>query len=52
MNIKTKTKIRTKYEKTKRYPDTFGELPLPSRDSEIRGAIARIAKPLQSSNVP
>ena len=32
----------------KRYPDTFGELPLtgvlPSRDSEIRAAIARIAR--------
>ena len=32
----------------KRYPDTFRELPLtgvlPSRDSDIRGAIARIAK--------
>ena len=39
--------IKTKYKKTKRYPDTFGELSLtgvlPSRDSEIRGAIARIA---------
>ena len=32
----------------KRCPDTFGELPstgaLPSRDSEIKGAIVRIAK--------
>ena len=32
----------------KRYPDTFGELPLtgvlPSRDSEIRGAIVRVEK--------
>ena len=32
----------------KRYPDTFGELPLtevlPGRDSEIRGAIVSIAK--------
>ena len=33
----------------KRYPGTFGELPsltavLPSRDSEIRGVIVRIAK--------
>ena len=43
----------------KRYPDTFGELPLtgvlPSKDSEIRGAIARIAKTnamLKSSNLP
>ena len=40
--------IKTKYKKTKRYPDNFGELPLtgllPSRDSEIRGAIVRMAK--------
>ena len=39
--------IKTKYKKTKRYPGTFGELPLtgvlPSRDSKIRGT-ARIAK--------
>ena len=32
----------------KRYPDTFGELPLtgvlPSRDSEIRGVIVRVEK--------
>ena len=42
------TNIKTKYKKSEKYPDTFGELPLtgvlPSRDSEIRGAIARIAK--------
>ena len=42
MNIKTKCKKR------ERYPDPFGELPLtgilPSRDSEIRGAIVRMAK--------
>ena len=42
------TNIKTKYKKTKRYPDTFGELPLtgvlPSRDSKIRGAIVRMAK--------
>ena len=39
---------QTKNKKTKRYPDTFGEFPLtgvlPSKDSEIRGAITRIAK--------
>ena len=42
------TNIKTKYKKTKKYPEIFGELPLtevlPSRDSEIRGTIARIAK--------
>ena len=42
------TNIKTKYKKTKRYPDSFGELPLtgvlPSRDSEIRGARAIIWK--------
>ena len=35
--------MKTKYKERERYPDTFGELPLtevlPSRDSEIRGAI-------------
>ena len=40
--------IKTNYIKTKRYPDIFGELPLtgviPSRDSERRWTIARIAK--------
>ena len=40
--------IKTKYKKREKYPDTFGELPLtgvlPSRDSEIRGAIVQIAK--------
>ena len=40
--------MKTKYKKRESYPDTFGELPLtgvlPSRDSEIRGAIVRIAK--------
>ena len=40
--------IKTKYKKRERYPDTFGELPLTevlrSRDSEIRGAIVRMAK--------
>ena len=40
--------IKTKYKNTNRYPDTFGKLPLtgalPRRDSEIRGAIARITK--------
>ena len=40
--------IKTKYKKKERYPDTFGELPLtgvlPSRDSEVRGAIVRMAK--------
>ena len=42
------TNIKTEYKKTKRYQDTFGELPLtgvlPNRDSEIRVAIARITK--------
>ena len=42
----TNTKIN--YEKVKRCPDTLGELPLtevlPSKDSDIRGAIVRIAK--------
>ena len=40
--------IKTKYKKVKRCPNTFRELlltgVLPSRDSEIRGAIVRIAK--------
>ena len=40
--------IKTKYKKTKRYPDTFVELPLtgvlPSRDSKITGAIVRMVK--------
>ena len=40
--------IKTKYKKRERYPDTFGELLLtgllPSRDSEIRGAIVKISK--------
>ena len=38
--------IKTKYKKREKYPDTFGELPLtgllPSRDSEIRVAIAKV----------
>ena len=42
------TNIKTKHKKREKYPDTFGELPLtgalPSRDSEIRGAIVWIAK--------
>ena len=42
------TNIKTKYKKTKSYPNTFGKLPLtgvlPGRDSEIRVAIAKIAK--------
>ena len=48
--------IKTKYKKREKYPDTFGELPLtgllPSRDSEIRGAIAKLQRSMQSSNVP
>ena len=40
--------IKIKYKKVKSCPETFRELPLtwllPSRDSEIRGAIVRIAK--------
>ena len=42
------TNIKIKYKKVKRCPDTLGELPLtgvlPIRDSEVRGAIVRIAK--------
>ena len=42
------TNIKIKYKKVKRCPGTFGELQLtgalPSRDSEVRGAIVRIAK--------
>ena len=48
--------MKTKYKKTKRYSDTFGELPLtgllPSRDSEIREIIAKLQRSMQSSNVP
>ena len=40
--------IKIKYKKVKRCPGTFGELQLtgvlPSSDSEVRGAIVRIAK--------
>ena len=40
--------MKTKYRKRERYPETFGELTLtgvlPSRDSEIRGAIVRMTK--------
>ena len=42
------TNIKIKYKKLKRCPDVLGELPLtdvlPSRDTETRGAIVRIAK--------
>ena len=42
------TNIKIKYKELKRRPDTFWELPLtgllPSRDSEIRWAIVRIAR--------
>ena len=42
------TNIKIKYKKVKRCPGTFGELQLtvvlPSSDSEVRGAIVRIAK--------
>ena len=42
------TNAKIKYKKMKRWPNTFGELQLtrvlPSRDSEIRGVIVRIAK--------
>ena len=40
--------MKTKYKERERYPDTFGELPLagllPSKDSEIRGALVRMVK--------
>ena len=43
-----RTNIKIKYKKVKRCPGTFAELQLtgalPSRDSEVRGAIVRIAK--------
>ena len=42
------TNIKTKYKNRERYPENFGQMPLtgvlPSRDSEIRGAIVWIAK--------
>ena len=43
VNLRETKNIKTKYKKREKYQDTFGELPLtgvlPSRDSEIRGAI-------------
>ena len=48
--------IKIKYKKVKRYPDTFGELPLagvlPSRDSGRRRAIVRIAKTNATLKLP
>ena len=48
VNLRETANIKIKYKKVKSCPDTFAELPLtgalPSKESEIRGAIVLIAK--------
>ena len=49
------TNIKVKYKKVKRWSDSLGELPLtgvlPSRNSEIRGVIVKIAKDQNNSQM-